>query len=968
MGGGSKSRTPFSPQQPSFLVSMAELAGAPLAALVGTPEEEGSTALRLTRPFLARSVTSDITHRNPHGLVSLPPPPKTSPTSAPPAAMPDNFFNLGKMPGKLVPPAPFSSGVLLSVVFPVSVRQINRALFAPDSEVFTNWRKKAQHLRMEAEPWMNHGGAYIRTLRFTQLPQMPKMLHGLFKPIQVEEKQEYIFSDGGFVVETESLMHARWLRSLYVVRRQFCMTQEPGVPGIDMGTRLRVSWQVRSLHTTLPDFVGEYVEDRFERSLLGDMVDELCSIAHPVVVPQRPHILPYEKVSTSQHTNRVHLAEFIFFVAVLGILSLLQYITRKMNRKSIVKKHAAAAALLEEGAVIEVGRSLFDFADSWQEVVWTLAFAFFAYRLFLTLQKSHPEIFGKFAVGDVGRYSQGVGWVVSVVVVEATDLRGADFTSLSDPFVELVLGKQHRQTSVKVQTLQPRWGEVLEFDALEEPPSRLSVRVKDYDGPFRKPDELGTAEVDLMDTATNLGEMWVNLHDPALQLQVENGLAKTPRVHLRVSIINNMPTSGAERFLDGSSPATSKTLVSSLLPKLKKSNANDESAAKRNRFFQSLFDLGESEVLVKDFRCAIKKIFNVQGRLFLSPRVVGFYSNMFGKKTKFTVLWEDVEDMEQNGASVNLINRMLNPAITLFVRAEKSGPGSQASLGSFGNDRRGRARIRFTSFGSPSLTFNIMELLWKNRTSGGGACLDKLEKMLEEVDTQGAEQVLDDSTLIDTSTNSSFHGSESSSALRTPTSVTESSLSVSPFPEAWQEQVLELADEVEVPLHWDVFYLMYTGEETERQFAIRAGLKNWKASPWVVDEDTGREIRTVAYDAPNQNPMCPPHTPVTVRQSRFGHPTEGGKPSLTVEEVFTTDYLPLHGMFMVETRQEIVASERAVTWQLFVGVKVEGPPMLQEQIKRKSIRVHTNMLHDFAEVVRRHGYLNKKRRTSFSGS
>jgi GRAM domain len=35
-----------------------------------------------------------------------------------------------------------------------------------------------------------------------------------------------------------------------------------------------------------------------------------------------------------------------------------------------------------------------------------------------------------------------------------------------------------------------------------------------------------------------------------------------------------------------------------------------------------------------------------QGRLFLSPRIIAFYSNLFGHKIRFYLLWEDLEDIQ----------------------------------------------------------------------------------------------------------------------------------------------------------------------------------------------------------------------------------------------------------------------------------------------------------------------------------
>lgn len=80
-------------------------------------------------------------------------------------------------------------------------------------------------------------------------------------------------------------------------------------------------------------------------------------------------------------------------------------------------------------------------------------------------------------------------------------------------------------------------------------------------------------------------------------------------------------------------------------------------------------------------------MFLLQGRLFLSPRVVGFYSNLFGIKTKFTFMWEDIEEIKESPS--------INPSLLLFLR---KGRGLDARNGARGVDERGRVKFQFLSF------------------------------------------------------------------------------------------------------------------------------------------------------------------------------------------------------------------------------------------------------------------------------
>ena len=81
-----------------------------------------------------------------------------------------------------------------------------------------------------------------------------------------------------------------------------------------------------------------------------------------------------------------------------------------------------------------------------------------------------------------------------------------------------------------------------------------------------------------------------------------------------------------------------------------------------------------------------------QGRLFVSARVVGFYANLFGHKTKFFFLWEDVEDIQVVAPSLATVG---NPALLLIL---KSGQGMEARHGAKSQDEEGRLKFMFHSF------------------------------------------------------------------------------------------------------------------------------------------------------------------------------------------------------------------------------------------------------------------------------
>lgn len=90
-------------------------------------------------------------------------------------------------------------------------------------------------------------------------------------------------------------------------------------------------------------------------------------------------------------------------------------------------------------------------------------------------------------------------------------------------------------------------------------------------------------------------------------------------------------------------------------------------------------------------------IFLVQGRLFLSARIIGFYANFFGQKTKFFFLWEDIEDIQVLHPSLSSLG---SPSLVIIL---KKGRGLEASHGAKSQDEQGRFRFYLQSF----VSFNV---------------------------------------------------------------------------------------------------------------------------------------------------------------------------------------------------------------------------------------------------------------------
>lgn len=154
----------------------------------------------------------------------------------------------------------------------------------------------------------------------------------------------------------------------------------------------------------------------------------------------------------------------------------------------------------------------------------------------------------------------------------------------------------------------------------------------------------------------------------------------------------------------------------------------------KNSSFQRLFSLPAEEFLINDFACAVRIRLPLQGRLFLSPRMMGFYSNIFGHKTKFFILWDDVDEIREISQGLSSAGFVLNPSILVFT---KKGRGRDAYSYSKSLDAKGRFKFQFQSFVHFGLAFRTVVTLWRNRMLS----LEQRMEVVANVDTGDTDYV-----------------------------------------------------------------------------------------------------------------------------------------------------------------------------------------------------------------------------------
>ncbi|EOY20882.1 C2 calcium/lipid-binding and GRAM domain containing protein, putative [Theobroma cacao] len=312
---------------------------------------------------------------------------------------------------------------------------------------------------------------------------------------------------------------------------------------------------------------------------------------------------------------------------------------------------------------------------------------------------------------DHGVKAQGDGWVLTVTLIEGVNLASLDSTGFSDPYVVFTCNGKTRTSSVKLQTRDPQWNEILEFDAMEEPPSVLDIEVFDFDGPFDQATSLGHAEINfLKHKSTELADLWVSLEGKLAQ-------SSQSKLHLRIFLDNNKGVEAIKEYLTKMEKEVGKQL--------------NLRSPHKNSTFQKLFGLPPEEFLISDFTCYLKRKLPVQGRLFLSARIVGFYANLFGHKTKFFFLWEDIEYIQVLPPSLASLG---SPSLVIILRKDR---GLDARHGAKSQDEEGRLRFYFQSFVSFNVASRTIMALWRART----LTLDQKAQIAEEQQDQEERRI-----------------------------------------------------------------------------------------------------------------------------------------------------------------------------------------------------------------------------------
>ncbi|XP_010442497.1 PREDICTED: C2 and GRAM domain-containing protein At5g50170-like [Camelina sativa] len=571
-------------------------------------------------------------------------------------------------------PENLTGGVLVDQKYLVSPCDLNKFLFTPSSQ----FRKELAELQglsdVQEGPWTM---MQEDTPRLTRVVTYMRAATKMVKAVKATENQVYRKASGKqfavFVsVSTPDVPYGNTFKIelLYKILSE----TEPTAGGEP--SRLIISWGIQFSQSTIMKGMIEGgarqgLRESFEQ--FSDLLAKTYKTLDPAVVLDKEQV-----IATVQSEKKTDLkSAFLYFWSSSVICAVL------------LSVYVVVHILHSEPSKIQ-GFEFYglDLPDSFGEVLSSGMLVLLLERVYMmTVHFIQARLHrGK----DHGVKANGKGWILTIALIKGTNLASVEATEIFDPYVVFTCNGKTRTSSVKLQAQDPQWNEVIEFDAMEEPPSVLDVEVFDFDGPFDQGASLGHAEINFLKHTAD------ELADFSVPLVGHHAQASQSKLQLRIFLENK---NGVETMKDYLSKVEKEVG--------KKLNIR---SPQKNSAFQKLFGLPHEEFLLKEYTCYLKRKLPVQGKLYLSARIVAFYSNVFGHKTKFYFLWEDIDDIQVLPPTFASLG---SPLLLIILKKNR---GLDAKHGAKSQDDEGRVWFYFQSFVSFDATSRTIMALWKTRT------------------------------------------------------------------------------------------------------------------------------------------------------------------------------------------------------------------------------------------------------------
>lgn len=765
-------------------------------------------------------------------------------------------------------PENLPGGILVDKTYVVPPQDLNRFLFAPNSQFNREMAELQGTTGLQEGNWTFKSGDNNITY-LTRIVTYTKAATKLIKSTKATEEQSYSKADGkNFAVLVSVSTPDVPYGSTFKIELLYKILPGPESNSGEESSRLIISYRVNFLQSTLMKGMIEGGAKQGLKESFDQFTNKLS---------QKFNVLETTDLNKDQMMNlqtehmsdwelaREYFCNFTVVSALLMVVYTLVHI--------LVTAPSEIKGLEMNG---------FDLPDSIGEVITCGILVISLERVYyLVLHFLHAR---SQRGDDHGVKAQGDGWSLTIALVEGVNLAWLDSTGHPDPYVVFTCNGKTRTSSVKLQTHNPQWNEILELDAMEEPPSVLEVEVFDFDGPFVKADSLGRAEINLIKhTSTELADMWVPLEGKLAQ-------SSQSKLHLRIFLENNKGVETIKEYLTKKEKEVGKKL--------------NLRSPYRNSTFQKLFQLPQEEFLISDFSCSLRRKMLLQGRLFLSARTVGFHANLFGHKTTFFFLWEDIEDIE-----------VLPPTLASFgspslVMILQKGHGLEARHGAKSQDEQGRLRFYFQSFVSFKDASRTIMGLWRTRT----LTPDQKAQITEEPQEQdGVHVPMEDTVYL---------------------------LDV-------EDDKMSKVYSAQLPLSITSLMEIFGGGTLEHKVMEKSGCLNYTTTSWETVNPNLHE-RRVSYKFNRQVSIFGEE--VTCTQQKSPLPNKGW----TINEALTLHNIPFGDFYYVHFRyeiQNISSTPGACKCDIFMAIRWLKNTMFQQRITYNVTEKFTHRLKEIFDIV-----------------
>ncbi|XP_043688977.1 C2 and GRAM domain-containing protein At1g03370 [Telopea speciosissima] len=760
-------------------------------------------------------------------------------------------------------PSNLPGGILLDQSYVIAPLDLNSLLFSPDSNFMKSLAEFQGTTELQEGPWKFENGSDNLKRSVTYIKAATKLI----KAVKAYEEQMYLKANGkvfavSVSVSTPDVMYG----STFKIELLFCITPGPELSSGEQTSRLVISWRMNFLQSTMMKGMIENGARQGLKDNYEQFADLLSQNVKPVemkeLVSRKDEVLADLQVQP-QSDWKLGIQYFANFTVIstifLGLYVLVHILLSVPN----------AVQGLEFNGL--------DLPDSIGEVI--------VCGILVLQGKQVFELIARFMQArgrkgsDHGLKAQGDGWLLTVVLMEGCNLAAVDSSGFSDPYVVFTCNGKTRSSSIKFQKLDTQWNEIFEFDAMDEPPSVLDVEVYDFDGPFDEAVSLGHAEINFVKSnISDLADVWLPLEGKLAQ-------ACQSKLHLRIFLNNTKGSNAVQEYLTKMEKEVGKKI--------------NLRSPQTNSAFQKLFGLPPEEFLINDFTCHLKRKMPLQGRLFLSPRIFGYHTNMFGHRTKFFFLWEDIEDIQVVPPT---LASMGSPGIIITLR---QGRGMDAKHGAKTRDEEGRLKFHFQSFVSFTKGHRTIMALWKARS------LSPEQKV----------QIVDES-----SETRSFQTEESDSFLSLEdVNMSEVYSSVHPFLS-------------------NFFMELFSGGDLDYQVMEKVGCQKYSCTLWELDNDDVCQ-RQICYKL-HKN-VSGYKGEVTSTQQRSPLPDRNG---WIIEEVMTLQGVPLADHFNLHLRyqaEDLPLKSKGCQIKVFFGIAWVKSTKHQNRL---TINIQSN-LHDRLKLM-----------------